>query len=413
MFTGLLPSEHGAQHDAETLSGEVDTIAELLQRGGYQTFCWAANPHVSRDENMTQGFEVEQHPSDPEALERARAIFDAKMSNSPNAELWRRAARDRDSKWVIKAAGELAQEGVTKWLAQRDPQRPYFAFLNYMEAHRPLIPPRKFREPFMTPEQLEASYKTEIDWKKSWEYCFGLSELDPAELELLKLTYDAAVLELDTMFGDLIRALDAQGLLDNTIVVLTADHGEHLGDHHLLDHQYSVAQALVHVPLVVRFPSRFQAGREARPVMSMDLFPTLLELARIAPPKAGIGYARSLLDPSAKRIRITQYMRPFQRPLEAMRQQHPEQDITTFERGLVSVVDGPWKLVQQLGGTGRLYDVTKDPYEEHDVAAEHPEIAARLHKGLASLLISAQPVSIAGQAERSAEYLKRLRELGY
>jgi hypothetical protein len=69
--------------------------------------------------------------------------------------------------------------------------------------------------------------------------------------------------------------------------------------------------------------------------------------------------------------------------------------------------------VQQLGGVGRLYDVTSDPYEERDVAAEHPEIVARLHKALAGLLLRAHPVSTAGQAERSEEYLKRLRELGY
>jgi arylsulfatase A-like enzyme len=413
MFTGLLPSEHGAQHDSETLNGELDTIAELLQRSGYQTFCWAANPHIARDENMTQGFEVEQHPWDAGTLERARAIFEDKMSSSPNAELWRRAARDNDSKWVLKAAGELAHEGLSKWLAARDPSRPYFAFLNYMEAHRPLIPPRKFREQLMTPEQVAASYATEIDWKTSWSYCFGLSELDARDLELLQLEYDAAVLELDTLFADLIGDLQARGLLDNTIVVLTADHGEHLGDHHLLDHQYSVAQALIRVPLVVRFPPRFQPGRDPRPVMSMDLFPTLLELAGVAPPKVGIGFARTLLAPSESRPRVSQYMRSFQKPLESMRREHPERDISAFERGLVSIVDGPWKLVVEIGGASHLYDLAHDPREEHDVAGEHSEIAERLRKGLGSLMQSAKPVTESTQGPRSEEYLRALRQLGY
>jgi arylsulfatase A-like enzyme len=414
MFTGLLPSEHGAEHESETLSSELDTIAELLQRSGYQTFAWTANPHISRDENATQGFEVERHPWDDATATRAREVFSAKLATFPEtSEIRRRGEREKNSPWVLKAAGELAQEGLVEWLGKRDAKRPYFAFLNYMEAHRPLISPRPFREQVMTPEEVEASYDSEIDWPATWGYCFDLVDVPERDLELLGRSYDAGIRELDDLFGKLMGALEASGALENTIVVLTADHGEHLTEHHLLDHQYSVAQVLVRVPLIVRYPARFAPGRDPRPVMSMDLFPTLLELAGAEAPRVGVGHARSLLDPAAQRSRIVQYTKPFLRPLMSARKEFPDADLSFRERGLVAVVERPWKLVQEIGGPARLFDLDADPYETRDLATEQPETLERLRKRLAGVMKSLRPVGAREVRARSAEIEAMLAEFGY
>ncbi len=414
MFTGLLPSEHGAEHGAETLDDKLVTIAELLSADGYRTFSWTANPHISSAENATQGFQVQQHPWDKAVEERAREIYDAKLATFPaDSEQRRRGEREANSAWVLKAAGELAKEGLVEWLGKRDEKRPYFAFLNYMEAHRPLISAREHREAVMTPEEVEASYNSEIDWKETWGYCFNLVDVPERDLELLARSYDAGIRELDALFGELMRSLEAAGALENTIVVLTADHGEHLTEHHLLDHQYSVAQVLVRVPLIVRYPARFAPGREPRPVMSMDLFPTLLELVGIDAPRAGVGHARSLLDPAAKRARITQYTKPFERPLISARKEHPDHDLSSRERGLLSIVDQPWKLVQEIGGVARLYELSQDPYETRDVGELHPDVLARMRKQLAGVLKSIRPIGAADAREKSLEHLRMLADLGY
>lgn len=414
MFTGLLPSEHGAEHGSETLDDDLVTIAELLSADGYQTFSWTANPHISSAENATQGFQVQQHPWDKAVEKRAREIYDAKLATFPaDSEQRRRGEREANAAWVLKAAGELAREGLVDWLGKRDEKRPYFAFLNYMEAHRPLISAREHREAVMTPEEVEASYNSEVSWKATWGYCFNLVEVPEEDLHLLSRSYDAGIRELDALFGELMRSLEAAGALENTIVVLTADHGEHLSEHHLLDHQYSVAQVLVRVPLIVRYPARFAPGRETRPVMSMDLFPTLLELAGIEAPRAGVGHARSLLDPAAKRARITQYTKPFERPLVSMRKEYPDHDISVQERGLISIVEQPWKLVQEIGGVTRLYDLAQDPYETRDVGELHPTVLARMRKQLAGVIASVRPVGAAGSTERTEEQLRLLAALGY
>lgn len=414
MFTGLLPSEHGAEWDSEVLGDELTTIAELLQGSGYQTFCWTANPHVSKIKNATQGFEVEQHPWDPETIERAKQIFAEKLETfPPESEVRKRGADERQSAWVLKAAGGLADEGLNAWLAQRDESRPYFAFLNYMEAHRPLISPPEFREPFMTPEEVVASYAADIDWISTWSYCFGVTDLDPVRLDLLAKSYDAAIRELDALLRVLLAKLEASGALENTIVVLTSDHGEHLTEHHLLDHQYSVAQVLLRVPLIVHYPARFAPGRDARPVMSMDLFPTLLELAGVESPRIGVGHARSLLDPARSRARISQYTRAFPGPLKQARDKLPDVDVSRHERPLMAIVDRPWKLVEEVGGAARLYDVEKDPYETRDVSGEHPDVLERMRKQLRGVLRSVRTIGSGGAGENSEEMAKFLEALGY
>lgn len=414
MFTGLLPSEHGAEHGAETLDEKLDTIAELLSADGYQTFSWTANPHISRAENATQGFEVQQHPWDKTIEARARAIYESKLATFPaDSEQRKRGEREANSAWVLKAAGELAQEGLIEWLGKRDTKRPYFAFLNYMEAHRPLISHRKHREAVMAPDKVDASYNAEIDWNSTWGYCFDLVEVPQHKLELLSGSYDAGIHELDALFGELMRSLEAAGALENTLVVLTSDHGDHLTEHHLLDHQYSVAQVLVRVPLIVMYQPRFAPGRETRPVMSMDLFPTLLELAGVEAPRVGVGHARSLLDPAAKRARITQYTKPFERPLISARKEHPEHDIARFERGQIAIVDRPWKLVAQIGGPLALFDLERDPYETQDVSAQNAEVLERMRKQMLGVLRSIRPVGAAHASERTAEHLQMLADLGY
>jgi arylsulfatase A-like enzyme len=416
MFTGLLPAEHGAQHENEFLAEDLTTIAELLKSAGYQTFAWTANPHLSDEENFLQGFDTREHPWDKDQIQRAKEILQAKLPELEEpSELERRLGRNDEAHWVLKAAGELARERWLAWNAKRDRERPFFAFFNYMEAHRPLIPPRKYREKMLAPDQIEASYKINFDWGPTWSYCFGLREYDPAELEVLRGTYDAALLELDSIFAELMHTLDEQGLADDTIVILTADHGEHLGEHHLLDHQYSLSQVLLRVPLIVRFTKKLAPGRDARPVMNMDLFPTLLELASVPNPRVGAAFGISLLDAKERRTRVADYSVPFKRPLESMHTSQPEHDIAHFERGQLALIDGDWKLVQEVGGDARLYDLAKDPGELHDAAADNVEECRRLKKNLGRTFQSLQPLGGApGQPrQRSPELLKMLRELGY
>ena len=372
MFTGKLPSQHGTDAANRWLADEWDTVAERLRNEGYRTFLWSANPHVSAGENFDQGFDRVEHPWDPAHRRQALEIVTRKVMGDASSELSERLERPRVGPWAIKAAGELAAGSLESWLNEEDRDRPWFAVINYMEAHRPLIPPRVHRERVMSPAQVDESYRLDRSWLPLWRYNAGLHEYSEEELAVIRATYDASLAELDDLFADLLERLEEEGQLDNAIVILTSDHGEHLGEHHLLDHQYSLYRPLTHVPLIIAAPGRLPAGRDTRPVTTLDLYPTLLELAGIALPEESSSPARSLLRDGPDRLRVSEYTSPNLAPLEAVARSEPGFDPAPFARGLRALRVGSDKLIWASDGRHELYDLESDPEEQHDLSAEDP-----------------------------------------
>ena len=388
MFTGLLPSEHCADNRTKRLDDRYTTIAEVLRSVGYQTYLYSANPHISSGGNFQQGFDVAQHPWSPRFFERAAAIVRSKLPDEDQSSELGPRFRDAEqgkaklSVWNIKAAGELAEEAALGWLRTVDRRRPFFVFLNYMEAHRPYIPPRRYRERTMSPEQIAKSYTVDRSWVPMWEYTFGLRDFTEEEIELTRATYDATLVELDELFGNLIENLEREGYLDDTVVILTADHGEHLGEQHMLDHQYSVYQPLLRVPLVVHYPRRFTPGREERPVMNFDIFPTLLELAGAEPPIGQQPRAVSLLAPGAERSRFAEEPASSGVGIHMVRERHPDWDPSPWQRRLRAWVDGRYKYIWGSDERRALYDLSVDPLERRDLSAEQTETLQSMNASL-------------------------------
>ncbi len=418
MFTGLLPSEHCADNRTKWLDDRYTTIAEVLRSVGYQTYLYSANPHISSSGNFQQGFDVAEHPWSPKFVDRATAIVRSKLPDEDHSSELGSRFRDAEegkeklSVWNIKAAGELAEEAALGWLRTIDRERPFFVFVNYMEAHRPYIPPRRFRERTMSPEQIARSYTVDRSWVPMWEYTFGLREFTEEEIELTRATYDATLAELDELFRSLIEKLERAGHLDDTVIILTSDHGEHLGEQHMLDHQYSVYQPLLRVPLVVHYPRRFAPGREVGPVMNFDIFPTLVELAGAQPP---IGQqAVSLLAAGAERSRFAEDPASAVVGVQVVRKQHPDWDPGPWQRQLRAWVGGRYKYIWGSDGRRELYDLSVDPWEQRDLSAEQTDTLQSMHAALeayyASLKIcgaEAAPQSV------SPEQLELLKGLGY
>jgi arylsulfatase A-like enzyme len=317
--------------------------------------------------------------------------------------------------WNIKAAGALARSALLSWLASSEPDRPYFAFLNYMEAHRPHIPAREYRERFMAPDEVDRSYEVDRSWLPMWEYTFGLRDYTEAEIALTRATYDATLAELDDLFAELIESLEADGHLDDTIVVLTSDHGEHLGEQHMLDHQYSVYEPLLRVPLVVHYPSVITPGRESRPVMNFDLFPTLLELTGVDPPAGLDSRAVSLLRPADERVRFAEDPAFSKLGVRVVQQQHPDWDPSPWQRNLRTLVEGDRKLIWGSDGRYELFDLGEDPLETQDLSDHAPDEASRLQEVLDAYFASLADCESGGaQFENlSPEQRELLKSLGY
>jgi arylsulfatase A-like enzyme len=178
-----------------------------------------------------------------------------------------------------------------------------------------------------------------------------------------------------------------------------------------------VYQTLLHVPLIVRAPGRLAPGRETRPVMSFDLFPTLLELTGVAPPPGLRSAAVSLLAPQPDRVRFAEDPATPQIGIAQVLPLHPGWNPRPFQRRLRTLVVGAHKLIWGSDGRRELYDLKSDPLEAHDRFREQPELAAGLESQLGryfeSLTRCTMPAQPHPKRQLTPEQQELLKGLGY
>ncbi|RMD84088.1 MAG: hypothetical protein D6815_04915 [Candidatus Dadabacteria bacterium] len=248
----------------DVLADGVETLAERLAAAGYATAAFVENSHLEpRYSHLDRGF--------------ATYVSDAGDAGQIVHRFW---------SWFDRA-----------------PRRRFFAYLHFLDVHWP------YRPPAGVPgrELDEADRATALAWQitgKRWWLMRnavrdGLLDLSAADLELLRRLYDGEIYDTDGAIGRLLELLAARGILDDTAVIVTADHGEGFLDHGRLDHGYGLYEELLRVPLIVRLPGGRRGGeRVAWPVQLVDVAPTVLELAGLD--WQGLD-GRTLLDPSPRR----------------------------------------------------------------------------------------------------------------
>jgi arylsulfatase A-like enzyme len=212
--------------------------------------------------------------------------------------------------------------------------------------------------------------------------------------------YDGDILFVDGVFGSLLERLRAMGVLDDTVIVLISDHGEEFYDHRNWGHGQSVYEELTRVPLLIRYPSRFPAGlRIDTPVMTVDVMPTLLELAG-APPLDSLA-GRSLL------------------PLVAGAPGHGGEAYSELiyrygeARGLVEGSDKVVSMRKDEERRTERYDLATDPREQHALDAAGPAAAPLVERLDALTSWSEAHRSAAVEGQMDPEMQKRLKALGY
>jgi arylsulfatase A-like enzyme len=415
MFTNLLPPEHGADNTYCLLRDEHETLAEIFRKGGYQTFLYSENPLIASETGFGQGFDRVVNPWSDEYRDRAAEILENKIPRPVRSpELGARLRTPGITHWALSPCGLLGETALTDWLARRDRQRPYFAFLNYMEAHATVITPASYRARMMNQEDVIRSYTMNVTPAAMWQYTFRIADYSADDLRIIGGTYDAALLELDDLFKGIITALQKSGDLENTIIVLASDHGENLGEHHLLGHEFFLYDPVLHIPLVLFYPPAVPSGRETRPVVNMDLFPTLLELANLEAPERPRPASRSLLDPVPRRTRVAYLRTPPEPPFEEARRADPQFDPTPYRRTLLAISEDPHKLIVGTDGGQALYDLREDPAESRDLFPQRPELGQRLMDDLRQFVAGRTAARFPVGAPQLTEAQKEvLRSLGY
>jgi arylsulfatase A-like enzyme len=399
-ITGLYPSTTGVWSFPDRLPASATTIAEAYQAAGYATVSFSSNGFIGLSSNMHQGYEEFHEPA---------------------------SLADSAPPYTSKTARENV-ERAAQWIEQhRD--TPFFIFLHMNDPHAPYEPRPPYNTMWADPaqrdehlRQREALKKTIKDPAQANRGMATREEMieagiDPAAYVAYDLDwYDGSIRGLDVEMGRLLERLRGVGLDRDVAIAFLSDHGEEFLDHGRMWHEHSAYAELVHVPLIVRWPAGVAAGRVIDdPVHLLDVMPTLLDFNRLPQPKGIQGQSLAPLvlasgnATSWKRRPVIMEKQPLARGFPSASESY-------------AIIDGNWKLIyNKIPVPGlpeyELFEFPKDRLDQTNVAAQHPDVVARLAKMLTGWHTMATAARLKPDTEMtktlSAEELQRLRSLGY
>jgi arylsulfatase A-like enzyme len=357
MMTGRWPHELSTGVN-RPLDGTHVTLAEYLAASGYATAGFVANAtYCGVETGLGRGF---AHFEDHE-LSVADILWTSALGQRVLLQgIFRpeRRAGGNPNDYHRKDAAQVRRD-MLAWVV-RQGNRPFFAFLNLYDAHDPYIPPADFDRHFGAWPRSAADMATLERW-----FIRDKKMLTPGEIQSVLDAYDDGIAYLDEQLGRLVDELDRFGLLTNTLVIVTADHGEHLGEHQLYGHASSLYDAEIHVPLLVLLPGGAHAGQSVAAQVSLrDLAATVADVTGLGgSPFPGRSLARHWAadaspqpDPSLSEV-------------DAPVKSAPNQGRSPVFRGpMKAVAAGKHVYVCNGDGQEELFDVEADPMQSRNLA---------------------------------------------
>jgi arylsulfatase A-like enzyme len=382
ILTGLYPSSHGAVHKADILPDRVDTLAEVLSAAGYYTAGFANNANVSPGFNFNQGFADYRYLAPDFFFHADEPASQLTLYGGFRLARERFFARRIDVHNYYQPADVVVGE-VKQWLdTPAAKQRPFFLFVHFMDAHDPY-----FVHPF-----------------NGEGYARVANPNPPADVvDKYRRLYDSGVAYMDEHLGTLIADLKKRGLYDDTMLVLTGDHGEEFQEHGGWWHGTTLYDEQIHVPLVVK-PAR--GGARGRVIeefaTSLDIAPTIITAGGGTVPPAMQGHVLPL-DSAEAPARDSVFS---------------EEDL---EGNVLQAVRGhEWKLITANPGNPRglmndeLYDVKNDPREKQNLSSSQPVQLETSRAQLGRSLLEARAhAGATGQHDVDSVTRDRLKALGY
>ena len=326
IMTGRFAAQSGYGKTHPLLLDFNPTLASVLKEAGYDTAATVDNPNVASSLGYARGFDRYRETWEEEGL-----------------------ATEMDRTKAITGDG-------VRFLGQARPDRPFLLWLHYVNPHAPYVPPAPWDPAFL---DAAASRGPALPAVEGFHGGVPKPWARPGKgLGWYVAQYDGEIAAVDAELGRLLEALDASAVRDRTLVVLTSDHGESLGEHgYYFDHGENLFDPSVRVPLIVAGPGVAEGRRADVLATTLDLVPTILDALKVSYPPDLVG--ESLL-PATRGER-----RPDRRRLQGQN-----------DRNLLGAWDRRYKVVatpQDAGVRYALYDREEDPGETRDAARESPE----------------------------------------
>jgi len=273
MLTGTGPWTHGTLLNGIPIRDELTTLPEVLQGKGYSTAAFVSAYVLEGELGFSRGFEV----------------YDDELGHFPGlADLvfFRSVAMVRrhfDPNMVVERRGDRTTDKAITWLEGRD--EPWFLWVHLFDPHGPYEPPAPFDDRYSQGLQSSVSSGTPVFEQYDVAPYLRKSLAGVTSVPWVVAQYDGEISYADAQLGRLLDALDADGAIDNTMVVVNGDHGESLGEHDVwFDHGDDLYDASTWVPLAIQLPGGDHAGVTVDdPVELLDLAPTILDVLGIAP----------------------------------------------------------------------------------------------------------------------------------
>jgi arylsulfatase A-like enzyme len=408
MFTGLLSRALGlGQAPGSRREGcrpvleanRERLLPEVMRRNGYATAAVSANVWISEASGFATGFDRFEE-----------------VATGRQGLMHREDARGRLS-WSVESArarvddGAAASEQVLAAMIEERPATPFFWFVNLVECHSPYLPPRPYDDlPLWSRVKAGEEARRHLTLDAIWRACAGGFDIPDDAIARMRHLYARSVRYMDDWLGRILERLDAAGLLDDTLVLVTSDHGENLGEGGLISHAFSLDERLIRVPLVA-------AGPVGVPGIS-----SLLELPRLVAQATGIErhpWADPGLEPG---VAVAQFD-PLAEPGDPRAKQAVdhwglgEEAILRITSPITCATDGRHKLVR-FGERDLLYDLADDPLELRPETANGQGPVARLRAALEAPPLWKKPSKppepgTGPDAAEADDIERRMKLLGY
>jgi arylsulfatase A-like enzyme len=449
MFTGLYPSGHGVLQSYSVLPQDIPTLAERLSASGYYTAGFCNNPLVGVINNgLRRGFtsflnysglltsRPNQAGLSPHLLDRYRQTFKRLIADTLNrvqdsfarselllafsftplmVPLWQTALS-------FKGNTSKSLDDATRLLVDRrglEDEQPIFTFINLMGTHMPYHPPRSYVErfaPHVLRDQAARHYLRRFNGDIYGWLAPLAGELDAQQKLTLDGMYDAEVAHQDSQVGQFLQQLRQSGALENTLVIVCSDHGEHLGEKHFMGHSISLYNELVRVPLIIHDGTgAFPAGTTRADVVSTRcLFHTVLTAAGLA---SEVEEPLSLAQGTDGGDRqVFAEAIPPQNVVNLLYKRQPELVLAhACDQPRRAVWLGSHKLIETGGDRLELYDVHTDPQEKLNLTHIFPENVEVLQECLELFATGSRAIATEDCAPGydDPDLQRRLRDLGY
>jgi arylsulfatase A-like enzyme len=421
LFSGQYPSVHQA-HAARKLFDYEPTLAQLLQGEGYKTVSVSNNTWISEEFGFDRGFDefyatwqLFQDSVDFGDVARtesgvvnqlrgiARKFEGNPIKNIANLVYGKFLRKNNDD--GAKRTNNIVADNLDGWLSNE----PLFLFINYLEPHLEYRPPARLSKQYL-PAGVSVSDAKEVN-QDAWKYITGETEMPQRDFDILRGLYRAELAYLDERIAELRDLFAEHGVEDETTFIVTGDHGENIGEHGLMDHQYSLHKTLLNVPLLISGPATANGEVVQKPVELVDLVPTVLDLADVSPPSELPGYSLlSSEDISPNRPLFAEYLAPQPDIQTLLNRYDCPKDVQKYDRQLRSVIRDEQKYIRGSDGSEWLFDL------EHGESENLVEQRSTTYDQLATVLdswVNELPETNSQEASMSQSTEQRLEDLGY